>query len=331
MTPKDNAGNETVTINVPDDCDRERLDKFLGNLGDLKLSRTKVVKLLAEGLILVDGRAVASKFALTGGETIEITVPPMTVTEIVGEDIPIDIIYEDEHLAVVNKQAGLVTHPAVGNRSGTLVNALVHHFGQLSEQAGSDRPGIVHRLDKNTSGLLVIARDDETYVALQNAIQSRELKRTYHALICGHVQQEHGLIDLPIGRSTRNRTRMAITSVKGRDSVTEYQLLSRYRSYDLLEISLHTGRTHQIRVHFSHLGHPVFGDPDYGGREKWHKGMFAPERPLARKLFGVFDRQALHAKKLEFVHPATGETMTFESDLPEDFQNLLNLLDEEGA
>jgi 23S rRNA pseudouridine1911/1915/1917 synthase len=265
-----------------------------------------------------------------GGEEITVTIEPARADLLAGEPIPLDIIYEDDHLVVVNKPAGMVTHPARGNFSGTLVNALLHHLGDLPDGAGTDRPGIVHRLDKETSGLMVVARTDRTYLALQKAISRREVRRTYHALVCGHVKEDSGVIDRPIGRSPKNRKKMAVVERDGKEAVTEYRLIDRFRSYDLLEIQLHTGRTHQIRVHFSHFGHPVFGDPDYGGREKWHRGIFAPERPLARRLLGSISRQALHARRLEFAHPEEGRPLTFEADLPDDFAGLLELLDEEG-
>jgi len=229
---------------------------------------------------------------------------------------------------VVNKPAGMVTHPGIGNNTGTLVNALVFHFGQLSTEGGVDRPGIVHRLDKDTSGLLVVARTDAIYAALQQAIQKREMKRSYVALVWGHVKEEEGTIDLPIGRSLRNRTRMAVTHSGSREAVTHYRVSRRYPVVDFLEMSLETGRTHQIRVHLSHVGHPVLGDPDYGGRDKRLKSVFGPERPLARQLLSLIDRQALHAQRLEFDHPGTGCRLKFEAPLPEDFRQVLKILDE---
>jgi 23S rRNA pseudouridine1911/1915/1917 synthase len=315
---------------VPDTTSGARLDKYLGDLPDMGISRTRLQKLIADGLITVDGQAVATKHLLQGGETIDILLPAPEKTLIVGENLPLEIIFEDEHLAVVNKPAGMVTHPAVGNRSGTLVNALIHRFGRLASQGGEDRPGIVHRLDKDTSGLLVIARTDEAYQVLQKAIQAREVQRTYLALICGHVREEAGTIDLPMGRSRRDRTKMAVDGAASREAVTEYRLIKRFKSYDLLDVVLGTGRTHQIRVHFSHLGHPVFGDPEYGGRDKWHRAMFGPDRPLGRRLLGIMQRQALHARRLEFTHPATGERLVFEAEAPEDFRLLLGALEEAG-
>ncbi len=327
MPEREADRGETISVAVSPTAAGERLDKYLGTLDELGLSRTKIQKLIAGGLITVNGETVATKYNLTGGENIEITVPPEPSTDISGENIPLDIRYQDEDLVVVNKPTGLVTHPGVGNRTGTLVNALVYHFKQLSSKAGHDRPGIVHRLDKETSGLLVVARNDATYAALQKAIQSRELKRTYLALVCGHLKEEQGTIDLPIGRSLKDRTHMSVTGTAARQAVTEYRLLRRYRQYDLLDVSLLTGRTHQIRVHLSHLGHPVFGDPDYGGREKWVRGMFGPDRPAARQLLGLITRQALHARRLEFSHPHTFQKMVFDAPLPADFAAVLAHLD----
>jgi len=330
MSASDDSRLETLTIAVSQEISPQRLDRYLASHTDLGLSRTKIQKLIETGLVLVNDAVANKKLQLSGGETIVLTIPPPQRTDMVAEDIPLDVVFEDEHLVVVNKPAGIVTHPAAGHYSGTLANALVFHFGKLAGAAGSDRPGIVHRLDKDTSGLLVAARTDETYAALQKAIQSRELKRTYLALVCGHIQPESGRIDLPIGRSARNRKKMAVSGSNSREATTDYRLLDRFRCYDLLEVTLQTGRTHQIRIHFSHQGHPVFGDPEYGGREKWHRGIFGPERPLANRLLGLIDRQALHARKLEFTHPITAEILVFESELPDDLQAVLQLLKSEG-
>lgn len=331
MTNADDSGHwQKITHLVPVGIEPARLDKYLGNHPNLELSRSKAQKLIFQGKILVDGKKVVAKHKLTGGESIELTIPPPPTEGIKGEDIRLDVVFEDERLIVINKPAGMVTHPGVGNRSGTLANALVFHFDILSHEGGKHRPGIVHRLDMNTSGLLVVAKDDETHLALQKAIKSRALKRTYRALICGHMKEENGEIELPIGRHPNNRTLMAVNGDDPREALTHYRQLERFRSYDLLEVSLATGRTHQIRVHFLHLGHPVFGDPDYGGREKWVNSMFGPERPLAKRLLSLIDHQALHAAKLEFAHPHTGETLSFEAPLPEDYKGVLDLLKKEG-
>jgi len=320
----------TICHTVPDTVEPERLDKYIGGNPELEISRSKAQKLIFQGAITVDGCKVVAKHKLTGGETIELNIPPPPTEGIKGEDITLDIVFEDDYLVVVNKPAGMVTHPGVGNRSGTLANGLVYHFDKLSHEGGRHRPGVVHRLDKDTSGLLVVAKDDKTHIALQTAIKSRELKRTYLALVCGHMKEETGEIDLPVGRHPTHRTLMVVDGNDPREALTRYSLLERFRSYDLLEVTLASGRTHQIRVHFLHLGHPVFGDPHYGGREKWVNAMFGPERPLAKRMLGTLNRQALHAAKLEFTHPHTGKELSFDAPLPEDYSKVLESLKREG-
>ena len=318
-----------LEIEVPERVSSERIDRYLASHPEVNLSRTRVQKLIYDGLVLVNDETVAKKQRLGIGDLISITIPPPAKSKIEAENIPINIVFEDEFLAVVDKPAGMVTHPGAGNYSGTLVNAMIYHFEKLANSSSPDRPGIVHRLDKDTSGLLIIAKKDDVYQRLQEAIQKREVKRTYLALVCGHLPDETGEIDLPVGRSRKDRKKMSVTG-DGRQAVTLYHRQERYRSYDLLEVNLQTGRTHQIRVHFSHLGHPVFGDPEYGGREKNLKGLFAPERILAKKMLEIINRQALHAKKLEFVHPVTKKPISLTSNLPEDFKELLALLKREG-
>ncbi len=326
--PKD---PQQIEITVEPGVDRQRIDSYLGGHAGIKLSRSRAQKLIDDGHILLNGEGVSNKSQVKTGDIISVTLVMPPPSDVKAEDIPLDIIFEDDFLAVVNKPAGMVTHPGAGNYSGTLVNALIYHFKKLSSGSGPDRPGVVHRLDKETSGLLLVAKTDEVYQTLQKALQAREIKRTYLAVICGHVKKEDGTIDLPIGRSARDRKKMAVTDTAGRQAVTQYKLIKRYRSYDLLEVNLMTGRTHQIRVHFSHQGHPVFGDPDYGGREKWHRGIFAPERQFAKELLALIRRQALHAKQLGFVHPVSGENILLEAKLPADFAKLLAALDESGA
>lgn len=304
----------------------ERLDRYLGLHKEIPASRTLIQALAVDGYIMVAGKTVPPNFKLRGGETIRVVIPVRLTPELVAEDIPLEIVFEDDHLAVVNKPAGLVTHPGVGNRTGTLVNAIMFHFDSLSRAGETERPGIVHRLDKETSGLLIVAKTNLVHEAMQEMIQSRDVKRTYMALICGHMKEETGIIDLPLGRARTDRMRMTVTRRQSREAQTEYLLQERFRSYDLLEVKLHTGRTHQIRVHFSHLGHPVFGDPQYGGREVWHQAQFGPERPLGRKLLGLLSRQALHAKELKFVHPITEELIHLICEPPEDFQQVLDIL-----
>ncbi|HSG71140.1 MAG TPA: RluA family pseudouridine synthase, partial [Planctomycetaceae bacterium] len=200
----------------------------------------------------------------------------------------------------------------------------------LATSSATDRPGIVHRLDKNTSGLLIIAKSDKAYSELQKMMGQHLVKRTYHAIIWGHPTDNSGTIDLPLGRSKRDRKKMAVAT-NGRSAITHYQLLERFRSFSYLELQLETGRTHQIRVHLAHLGHPVFGDPEYGGRDKSIRGLFAPERPLAGQLLEMLPRQALHAIRLQFEHPITNEKIELESSLPEDYKRVLDTLRTEGA
>lgn len=326
MPDSDHRRTRTFRTVAPETSAGERLDRFIGHCEAIPVSRSRAQRLIDDGLVLVDGAAVAAKYSLAGGERIEVTVPPAPAPSVSGEAIPLDVVYEDDYLAVINKPPGMVTHPAAGNHSGTLVNALVHRFGRLAGSAGADRPGIVHRLDKDTSGLLVAARRDEAFAALQKMIADRRLTRIYLAVVCGHMPDDAGEIDAPIGRSTRDRKRMAVTGVASRPARTYWRRLERYRSYDFLEVTLQTGRTHQIRVHFSHLGHPVFGDPKYGGREKWLRGMFGPERPLGRRLLGMIKRQCLHAARLEFEHPMTGERLALQAVLPTDFAEVLAVL-----
>lgn len=330
MSTQNDQEYSKVVITVPAGVSPQRLDSYLAAHDDLELTRSRILKLFEGGLILLNGQPTVKKHRVKGGETVTLFIPPVARMQLEGEAIPLDIVHEDEHLLVVNKSAGMVTHPGTGNFTGTMVNALIYHFGSLPLSGGADRPGIVHRLDKDTSGLLVVARTDAVLTALQEAVQERRVTRSYLALVCGHMKEDEGTIDLPVGRSLKNRKRMTVTHVNSREAVTNYKFKDRFRSYDLLEVNLHTGRTHQIRVHLSHVGHPVFGDPDYGGRQKWHKGIFAPERLLAKKLLEMLPRQALHAARLKFTHPITGELLDLHRDPPDDFQRLLDVLDEEG-
>jgi 23S rRNA pseudouridine1911/1915/1917 synthase len=282
--------------------------------------------LILDHHILVNGKPVKPSFKIKGGEEIHIEVPPLVKPSLEPEDIPLNIIYEDSDLLVVNKKAGMVVHPAAGNYSHTLVNALLFHCKDLSGINGVLRPGIVHRLDKNTSGILVVAKNDFAHLGLAEQIKNRTLLREYIAITWGHMPVEEGTIEAPIGRALRDRKKMTVTRVKGRESLTQYKVLERFDLCDLLSIRLKTGRTHQIRVHLSYLNHPVLGDPEYGGRQKWLKGIYDQDRPLAHKLLSAIERQALHAIKLGFVHPRTKEYQEFNSPLPEDIENALNLL-----
>lgn len=305
-----------------------RLDTYLGRAAVQIGSRAKAQQAIAAGNVLVDDTPAVGKLLLRGGEVIRFRPAAVAVSSLVAEPIELTVVYEDKSLAVIDKPAGLVTHPGAGNPSGTLVNGLLHRFRDLSSSDPS-RPGIVHRLDKETSGLLLVAKNDQVAFALQRQLAARQITRLYLAIACGHMPQEQGMIDFPLARSANDRTLMSVQR-DGRAAITEYRLLDRFRSYDLLELRLHTGRTHQIRAHLSHLNHPVFGDTDYGGRERWHRGLFAPERPLAKRLLGLINRQALHAWKLSLNHPVSGKLVQLTSAIPLDFQSVLDLLTAEG-
>lgn len=314
-----------LEIEVPANLFGIRLDLFLSN-ENLDLSRSRIQKLISEQNILVDGKPIKPSYKIKGKEKITIDVPPPEKPSLEPEDIPLDIVYEDSDLLVVNKKAGMVVHPAAGNYSHTLVNALLFHCQDLSGINGVLRPGIVHRLDKNTSGLLVVAKNDLAHLGLAEQIENRTLLREYIAITWGHMPAEEGAIEAPIGRAVKDRKKMAVIRLKGRESLTHYQVLERFDLCDLLSIRLKTGRTHQIRVHLSYLNHPVLGDPEYGGRGKWIRGIYDRERPFAQKLLSLIERQALHAKKLGFIHPRTKEYQEFDSPLPEDIENVLSLL-----
>lgn len=311
MTNRSRQPAEVHLFRVDEDRD-DRLDAYLADR--LHLSRSRVAELVSNGLVFVNGSLTRKSHRLRAGDEVEVTVPAPTPTAVDPEAIPIEIVYHDEHLAVVDKQAGLVVHPAVGHRSGTLVNALLHRLGSLASIGEPDRPGIVHRLDKDTSGLMVVARTDEAHGGLTGAIARREVRRGYLAAAWGHVQEDEFAVDRPIARDPRQRQRMAIVE-SGRPSLTHFRRLERWRSADLLAIRLHTGRTHQIRVHLRSLGHPVVGDPVYGHR--WEKGLIGAGGRWADEFDRRVGRLFLHAARLAFLHPVSGKEMNFTSPLPE--------------
>ncbi len=242
-----------------------------------------------------------------------------------AEDIPLDIVFEDDHLLVINKPASMVTHPARGHFSGTLVNAVLGHTARLSKIGGDYRPGIVHRLDKDTSGLLIVAKTETSHVALSEGISKRLIKRIYRALVWGKPKMESGLIEANIGHNPKDHKKMAVVA-EGKPAVTEYKCLSYFDFLTDVRLKLHTGRTHQIRVHMSSIGHPVFGDFDYGGREERLTGIVPDQRLLASSLLKRTNRQLLHAERLEFKHPVTGEDLVLSSEIPEDMAEVFNEL-----
>ena len=282
-----------------------RLDKWLISK-DIDITRTSLQKLIDEGGVFVNGKAQSKSYKLRNGDTVEITIPEPKELEVVAQDIPIEIVYEDEHLLVVNKPKGMVVHPAPGNPDGTLVNALLFHCkGRLSSINGIIRPGIVHRIDKNTSGLLIVAKTDNAHNHLAKQISEHSFTREYRAVVCGRFKEEKGTIDAPIGRDKRDRKKMCVCMQNSKHAVTHYEVIEQYEKYAYMRFILETGRTHQIRVHSAYIGHPVLGDDVYG---KAYKGV---------------EGQCLHAKKLGFIHPETGEYMEFDSELPDYFTGIL--------
>lgn len=292
----------------------ERLDAWLAARLP-QLSRTRIARLIEEGHVRINGRPPKKRDRARPGDVIEIEVPAVTESALEPEPIPLSIVHEDAELLVIDKPAGLVVHPAAGHESGTLVHGLLHHVRDLSGIGGVRRPGIVHRLDKDTSGLLLVAKTDRAHRALAAALKRREIRRTYLGAAWGHVREEQFSVDAPVGRSATDRKRMTVRP-DGRPAVTHVRRLERWRAADLLEIRLETGRTHQIRVHLAHVGHPIVGDPVYGGGGE--RRTSGPDRHWARELAARVQRQFLHAAELRFRHPASGEAVTFRSELPAD-------------
>ncbi len=291
-----------------DDCNiGERIDKFLSvNIPDF--SRNSIQSLISDGKVFVGGKSVSKNYKLCKNDFISVDVPKPVALEVTAENIPIDIVYEDADLLVVNKPKGMVVHPAAGNYSGTLVNALMYHCGNsLSGINGVLRPGIVHRIDKNTSGLLIVAKNDKSHRGLAEQIKQHSFTREYQAVVTGNIKDDAGTVHAPIGRHPVDRKRMAVTEKNSKDAITHYFVIERYKGYTHLRLRLETGRTHQIRVHMAYIGHPVAGDDVYGHNKENY--------PL--------NGQCLHAGLIGFVHPTTGEYLEFSAPLPEYFQGFL--------
>ncbi len=285
---------------VPLGAAPERLDQYLTRLIP-QSSRAQVQRLIAGGHVQVNGRSMKASHRVFAGEQLAVTFPPPVSLDLKPEPIPLQILYEDKHLIVLDKPAGLVVHPAVGHPTGTLVHGLLAHGGKLSSMAGPFKPGIVHRLDKDTSGILVVAKDDETHRDLGRQFSLRKVRRIYLALVQGIVQKDRGVIEVPIGRHPVNRQKMTVRYGASREAITRYRVLKRFSDCTLLELNPQTGRTHQLRVHLAHLGHPILGDARYGVR-------------------GGLSRQALHAHRLGFQHPADGNWVEFTAPLPPDLE-----------
>ena len=296
----------------------KRLDAYLAE--NTNLSRSAAAKLIEAASVTVGGKKTEKKYQVKVGDEIELVIPEAEEYEAIPENIPLDVVYEDNDIIVINKPSGMVVHPAPGNYTGTLVNALLYHCKDtLSGIGGVMRPGIVHRIDKDTSGLLVVAKNDEAHKALSEELGYHGIEREYHALVRGGFKEECGTVNLPIGRHPIDRKKMAvIKSGEGaREAVTHYELIRSYGQVSYLKLKLETGRTHQIRVHMSYLGHALLGDEVYASTKTVFEKQHAP----------LFDGQILHAKRLSLTHPRTGERMTFECELPSNFKKLLEILD----
>jgi 23S rRNA pseudouridine1911/1915/1917 synthase len=276
--------------------------------------------------VSVNGHPARASQRLHDGDRIRLEVPEPEPTTLTAEPLPLEIVYEDADLVVLVKPAGLVVHPGAGVRRGTLVHALLHRYPEIAAVGGAMRPGIVHRLDKDTSGLLVVARSARAHRVLVEALRARDVKRTYTALVWGDPRQAEGVIETALGRHPKDRKRMAVLARGGKPARTRWRVVERFGVASRLEVGLDTGRTHQIRVHMAHLGHPVVGDPVYGGRGKKLLSLREAERSLAGELLNCLPRQALHASALELTHPATGARLAFGSPLPEDFERAFDLL-----
>ena len=285
----------------------KRIDSYLAE--ELNISRSKIQKLVKQGLILVNEKVVSNNYVVKLGDSIVVNDDLNYDISVEAEDIPIDVVYEDDYLLVINKASGMVVHPAPGHYTGTLVNALLYRF-QLS-QKDKMRPGIVHRLDKDTSGLMLVAKNDEVHDALSRMIANKEVERHYLAIVDGVIKHDTGTIDAPIGRDANNRQKMAVTDVHGKEAITHFRVLETFSNHSLVECILETGRTHQIRVHMAYIGHPVSNDPMYGRGKSTEFG------------------QMLHSKSIRFVHPKTGKEMYFEVEPPKEFLDTLDLLKSE--
>ncbi len=303
--------SEILTLICTAEDSGKRIDKYISD-NIAELTRSAVQGIISKNGITADGKAVSKNYKIKGTETIEVEIPEAEPMDAVPEDIPIEIVYEDDDLLVVNKPKGMVVHPAHGNYHGTLVNALLFHCGEsLSGINGVIRPGIVHRIDKNTSGLLIVAKNDKSHLHLAEQIKAHSFTREYEAIVSGSLKQESGTVDAPIGRHKTDRKKMCVTAENSRNAVTHYSLIKQYGGYAHIKCRLETGRTHQIRVHMAYIGNAVFGDDVYG---KAYKGI---------------EGQCLHARKIGFIHPSTEEYMEFTSELPDYFKSIINKLEKQ--
>ena len=324
--PDERAGSFVETV-VPAAQSRKRLDQYLSDT-DLPATRSRIQRWIRAGAVSVNSVVVEKcGHVVSVGDTVAVNVPDSPPTTVEPESIPLDIVYEDEAFLVVNKAAGMVVHPAYGHTHSTLVNALLHHCKGLNQFNDPLRPGIVHRLDKDTSGLMIVAKREDSHAMLSRQLAERRIKRGYTGLVWGRFAESSGTVDAPIGRHPRYRQRMAVVKEgRSRRAVTHFRVRVSMEDGTLLTLALETGRTHQIRVHLAHLGHPVIGDPVYGGRIKRLARVAPRRRPRLRRMLDALQRQALHASELEFIHPYSGQPHFFSAPVPEDIQRAVALL-----
>jgi 23S rRNA pseudouridine1911/1915/1917 synthase len=320
---------KNYTLVVPNILTKQRIDKYIANFIE-NASRTKVQKAIDLGYVTVNGELVKSNYLVKPEDEIEIELEYPDKQDVIPENIPLDIVFEDEYILIINKPPGMVVHPAYKNYSGTLVNAVMYYALQkndsLSSLNGFERAGIVHRLDKDTSGLIVVAKDEVTHRKLSEQFYHHTIKREYNALVWGKLKKKKGEILNKLGRDKRDRKKVAVLKdddVSGKTAITNYEVLAEYDFLSLVKLNLKTGRTHQIRVHLASLGHPVFGDETYGGREPHSVNLTSNIKAQIRNLLEIMPRQALHARLLGFVHPKTGEQILLESELPEDMKSII--------
>lgn len=300
----------TTTLQATTEQRGERIDSFLAAHLD-GVSRSAAARLLSEGAVTVDGKTAAKNYRLSGGEIICVEQPEAVETELAAQEIPLDVVYEDDDVIVVNKPSGLVVHPAPGHPDGTLVNALLYHCGDsLSGIGGEKRPGIVHRIDRDTSGLIIAAKNDAAHLGLSAQLSDHTLARTYECIVVGNLREDSGTVNAPIGRHPLDRKKMAVTAKNNREAVTHWEVIARYPGFTHVRCRLETGRTHQIRVHMAYIGHPILGDTVYGNK----------------KAVPGLTGQCLHAVGLRFIHPRTGEMVELSCPLPEEFEKQLRKL-----
>lgn len=315
-----------IRILLPEGKKKKRIDIYLANSVE-NATRSRIQKLIKANLVTVDGKLVKANYFLSPGEIIELTIPITPRPEDTeAEDIPLDIIFEDPYLLIVNKPPGMVAHPSLGNYTGTLVNALLHHTKELSSLNEPGRPGIVHRIDKDTSGLLLIAKDEWTHAQLARQFANHTIDREYWAVCWGIFKNSTGEVIGNIARSNKDRKVFTVSRTDGKHAHTFYEVIEEYEFASLVKLKLKTGRTHQIRVHMNHIKHPIFGDPTYGGRKIVYGSEFSKMKSRVENLLQIITRQALHAKTLGFIHPNTKQKVFFDSELPADMKLLIEKL-----